>query len=279
MRMRKSVLLASGLVLALGAITALPREGMAQINVVNGLLHEREAAAGARYTGTIVVANPSNAAQEVILYPRDYTFDASGMSGYDEPGSLPRSNAGWITFRPARVTIPPGGEAVVDYEVEIPDTDEDAFGTFWSVIMVERVSGSLVASGDDAAAGDQIALGLGSRLRFAVQLVTHVGTGARRDATFSDPRIVAEPTGEKALVVDLVNTGELGWRPSLWVELFDANGGSLGRHEARRGLVYPGTSIRQRFDLGLLPEGTYEALVAADLGGDEILGAQYTLRF
>jgi hypothetical protein len=266
--------------LALSAIMALPQAGSAQISIANGLMHEREAGPGARYAGTIVVTNRSNEFQEVMVYQRDYTFDANGMTGYDEPGSLPRSNAGWITLRPTRVSIAPGSDAVIDYEVEIPYGDgADLAGTFWSVVMVERITGSLVASGDAPATGNQVSVGLEARLRFAVQLATHIGSSSRREAAFSDPRITAEPTGEKGLVLDLVNTGERGWRPSLWVELFDANGRSVGRHEAKRGLVYPGTSIRQHFDFGALPAGTYEALVAADLGGDEILGAQYTLRF
>jgi hypothetical protein len=78
--------------------------------------------------------------------------------------------------------------------------------------------------------------------------------------------------------VNVVNTGEQADRLELRVELFDAEGAPAGRLTSTRGLVYPGSSIHQRFDLGQLAPGTYRALLVVDTGSDDVFGAEYTIR-
>jgi hypothetical protein len=80
------------------------------------------------------------------------------------------------------------------------------------------------------------------------------------------------------LELEVANSGTLAYRPELRVELFDAAGNRAGTFSATRGLVYPGASIRQRFELGRLPAGDYQALVVGDSGGAEVFGAQYRLK-
>ena len=47
---------------------------------------------------------------------------------------------------------------------------------------------------------------------------------------------------------------------------------------AVREITYPGTSLREQFDLGTLPAGRYRALVTMDAGHDAVFGGQYTLK-
>jgi hypothetical protein len=66
-------------------------------------------------------------------------------------------------------------------------------------------------------------------------------------------------------------------RPGLSVEVYDADGKLRARARQQRGLLYPGTSLHQRFDLGALPAGTYKAIVFADTGAEPVLATQYTI--
>jgi hypothetical protein len=75
------------------------------------------------------------------------------------------------------------------------------------------------------------------------------------------------------------NAGERAYRPNLWIELYDAAGTLRGRMEQQRGLLYPGTSLKQHFSFGALPAGEYKAVVFADTGDDTVSAAQYKLTF
>ena len=61
--------------------------------------------------------------------------------------------------------------------------------------------------------------------------------------------------------------------------MYDANGALRAKAKQSRGLLYPGTSLRQHFDLGALPAGTYKAVVFADTGEDSVFATQYTITF
>ena len=83
---------------------------------------------------------------------------------------------------------------------------------------------------------------------------------------------------KRTLEVDLENIGERWLRPYLWAELYDGEGRFVGKFEACKHRIYPGTSARYRVDLSEVPKGDYKALVIADCGGDFIFGANYNLK-
>ena len=68
-------------------------------------------------------------------------------------------------------------------------------------------------------------------------------------------------------------------RPDVYVELFNEQGASLGKFSGLKYRIYPGTSVRQLIDVSTVPKGTYKALIVVDAGGDDVFGAQYTLKF
>lgn len=266
------------LVLMVPALAALPGEILAQIAITHPTTLERQARAGEVYSGTIVVRNTTAQPQEAKVYQTDYEFFADGRTLFEEPGTVPRSNAAWITFAPSRLSLLPGENAEVSYTVSVPeDAGSGLVGSYWSVIMVEAVPRSAPES-SAGTPGEKIRMGVRTLLRFAVQVVTHVATGERR-AEFEGTRVVATSDGGRVLEFDVVNTGELGYRLAISLELYDAEGAPAGKFEQKRGLLYPGTSLRQRFSLGEISPGTYTALVVADTGTEDVFGAQYTLKF
>lgn len=260
--MKRVLSLSAALLLALPA--ALP----AQVSVISSTLEERQAAPGEQYTGTVRVRNTSGQPQQARVYQTDYRFLADGRTFYEQPGAEARSNAAWVRFSPSTLTLAPGEEAAVTYTVSVP-AGGGVRGSYWSVLMVETAQ-------PQPARAAQRGVGITPAIRYAVQVATHVGQAERRIA-LERARLTGE-AGSRALEVDVVNTGAQADRLELRVDLFDAEGTPAGRLSSSRGLVYPGTSIHQRFEFPALPAGTYRALLVVDTGSDEVFGAEYTLR-
>lgn len=262
--------------LAAAAVAVLaPGMAGAQIAIVSATVQEAEAAVGESYTGTIRLRNATAEPQELKLYQTDYAFQADGKTLYGEPGSTPRSNAAWITVSPSRATLLPGAETEIRYRVSVPATQAaPRTGTYWSMIMIEPIPRGSAESAQRARG--RAVVGLETKTRFGVQVATHLrGTGTA-DLAFTATEAIQE-RGAKVLRFDVQNTGDRAYRPALRVEVFNDRGESAGIFEAARGLLYPGTSLRHRVELGALPSGSYQALVVADTGDDRVFGAQYQL--
>ena len=242
----------------------------AQLAVMSNLVEERTANAGDRYTGRITVMNTTNQPQMARIYQTDYRFGADGTSHTDDPGSTSRSNASWIHPQMTRLSLAPGAQVSVPYSVDVPAGDS-LRGTYWSMIMIEGTGVAAVPS----SAG----VGIGSVMRYAVQVATHIGSTGTRAVQFTNVNAAQNADGTGAVTLDVVNTGERGYRPTLWIEVYDAAGVLRAKGKQVRGLLYPGTALRQHYDLGTLPHGNYKALIFADTGTEPVFASQITLVF
>ncbi len=251
-----------------------PAAARAQIAVLSSTVEEKTAAPGEKYTGTIIVSNPGATPQVARIYQTDYRFAADGTAHYDDPGTTTRSNASWITPQASRIVIPPKSQVAVPYSVAVPVGDS-LRGTYWSLIMVEGAPVEPAANGKDA----KPAVAIGAVMRYAVQLATHIRNSGTRTVQFSTPAPSKAANGTASLDVDMTDTGERAFRPTLWVEVYDAQGVLKAKAKQTRGLLYPGTSLHQHFDLGSLPSGTYKAVIFADTGEDAVFATQYTITY
>jgi hypothetical protein len=265
--------------LGLAAIAAAGPKAKAQVSVLSSTVEEHIGTPGETYTARIEIANSSRTAQVVRLYQTDYTFAADGTSNFDQPGSLARSNAAWISLQSEQVTVPAAGSITVPYTVAIPKADS-LRGTYWSAIMVEPVAHPTPTSSDSA---NKPRVGLGTVIRYAVQVATHVGTSGARTVRFDaiDAKQGPDSTAANKSMLELsvINAGERAYRPALWIELYDSKGALRAKAKQSRGLLYPGCSLRQRFDLGAVPPGTYKAVIFADTGEETVYASQYTVVF
>lgn len=253
----------------------------AQIAVEGATIKQRSAGIGELYSGSFAVKNGTAQTQEARLYQTDYYTSASGESVYGEPGTMARSNARWVRIGPARIVVPPNQTIEVPYTVSVP-AGQLLSGTYWSLIMVEAIPrGSPESAVQPSARREtQRALGVTMRFRTAVQIVTDIEAAARRDVRFEAPQVFsATKDSTKALQLDLHNTGTLAFSPLFTVELYGQDGAHVKTVTARRPIIYPGTSLRQQFDLGRLPAGKYKAVVTVDAGGNAVFGAQYAFTF
>lgn len=251
-----------------------PQAARAQIAVLSSTVEEKIAVAGQQYTGTIIVSNPGSQPQVARIYQTDYRFASDGTAHYDDPGSSTRSNASWIKPQASRIVVPPNSQVAVPYSVSVPPGDT-LRGTYWSLIMVEGTPSEAA----QASSNGKPALALGAVMRYAVQLATHIQNSGSRTVQFTSPNAVKSAGGGAALDVDMTDSGERGFRPTLWVEVYDAQGTLRAKAKQSRGLLYPGTSLHQHFDLGTLPSGTYKAVIFADTGEDSVYATQYTINY
>ncbi len=255
------------------ALTA-PTPASAQVVVVGSTVQESEIPPGGQYTGTIRLRNTSDATQEVRIHQTDYSFGAAGENHFSEAGTSPRSNARWISFTPSQASLGPREETTVSYTVTSPAPDADPSGeslrgTYWSILMVEGVQ----ASPDTTELSDG-QFGIRPRVRFAVQLVSHIEGPSSRVVDLDEVRVTTAPTGERSFSIDVVNTGERAYRPRIQLHLYTLEGDPMEVLGEQRGLLYPHTGLRQTFDVSDVPAGSYEALITVDTGGADLFGTQ-----
>lgn len=270
-RLRTSLVRAASALLAIAMLAAPSVRANAQIAVVGSTVEEHTAAPGQSYEGTILVRNQTAVPQTVRVYQSDYHFFADGTSHFEDPGTTPRSNASWIKPSATSIVVPASSEITVGYTVAVPRADSLS-GTYWSAIMVEGAP-----TAPPMAENKQV--GIGAIVRYAVQLATHLPATGTRKVAFTSQALVADTAGHRVLEIDVANTGDRAYRPRLWVELYDAAGKVQQRREQQRGLLYPNTSLKQRFAFDTLPKGSYKAVVFADTGDDAVFASQYKLDF
>ena len=269
--MNRSFRMLTVAVIACGS--AFPRAAAAQISVLTNTVEERSAAPGERYTGTIVIANPSGEAQTARIFLTDYSFKADGTTEYGDAGGMARSNASWITPQTNRVLVPANSSVTVSYTVAVP-ARESLSGSYWSTIIVEGAPPT--PSSNDSRKGT---VSIGAVIRYAVQVATHLRNPGSRAVVFDGERLGLTPAKNSALEVDVANSGERAYRPVLWIEVYDEQGTLRALAKQSRGLLYPGSSLRQHFDLGVLPPGSYKAVLFADTGEDAVFAKQLALKF
>ena len=245
----------------------------ASIAVVGSLSRSAKVEPGVTFDGVILLKNTDKVAGEARVFRTDYLFQADGSNTYGEPGSHARSNANWITVNAARVKLAPGETVPVRYKGKAP-SDPSLRGSYWSMIMIEPMSGANELPSSDK---DKVTVGLKTKIRMGVQIVTEVGRGAASKLQI-DSKAVDKCDGKRSFFLDLNNTGERMLIPAVTVELFDRSGASIGRFEGGRVRIYPTCSARSRIDLTDVPPGRYNAMVLLDAGGDQVMGAQYDLQ-
>lgn len=264
---RRSIYTLFALAGALGILLA-PSSLSAQVSLYGSTVKEHTVRPGGTAEGSIRLRNRGQESRRIHLYQTDYRFNADGESEYGAPGSIPRSNAGWISTPVTRTTIAPGEDLEIPYRIQVPGELEEA-GSHWSMIMVEIRDGSVASSGDSAEG-----MSMGTRLRYGVQVATHLGDSGERDLAYSE-QTVRTDGGEREFVLTVKNTGTRAVRPEMGLELYGSSGNRVLSEIEQRGLLYPGTSLRQTFALGELAEGSYQAMVLGDPGRGEVFAGKY----
>ncbi|MFZ5429423.1 MAG: hypothetical protein ACOZDD_04255 [Bacteroidota bacterium] len=246
------------------------KETLADILISNGLTHEFRLAAGQKTTGSIHLVNASKEIKSARLYQTDYFFNHLGESRYDPPGTLARSNASWINVSQLFVTLQPGEERVVEFEVTLPASDT-LKGTYWSVIMAEGL-------GVPDPGKVQQGISINTVLRYAIQIITHIEDTGERNLEFAEMKLSGDPDARN-LEVNIKNTGESGLRPNLVLELFNDQGLSQGFFRTDPKRLYPGTSAKFLIPVPGITSGNYSGVLIADCENDYLFGTNVSIEF
>lgn len=254
------------LVLLVAAATAV----QGRLVIVGETVHRSTLSPGSQINGTISILNDGLQPVEVRIYQTDYRFAATGENAYPEPGSLPKSNAKWLTLDANQLSIPTNTTLTVNYRGSVPAGASS--GTFWSLIMVEQTEALLPPS--KGGAPNERRAAIRTVVRHAVQVVTDLGAPAAPDLKVIGRRLEGE-AGNRVFLLDVENQGAWLARPEVSMEAFDASGTSVAKLASAKVRLYPSCSFRHRFDLSNLKPGKYTALVILDNGDENVNGAQY----
>lgn len=240
----------------------------AQISILGEMTHEKNAMPGEVYQGTLTIQNSGDKIESMRIYQTDFSFQSDGTNNYDEPGTLPRSNATWISYSPKQASIQPHETANINYYITVPE-DNELIGTYWSMMMVE----SIPEIPTEEPTGD---LAIRVVMRYGIQMITNIGDTGTRKLKFIKPELIKE--GDyKFFRIDIENIGERWLRPKVWVELYTIEGVSCGTYNGTQSRIYPNTSTRFKIDISDVKSGIYKALFVADCGEENLFGANYTL--
>lgn len=250
-------------VISLTTLFISPSKANAGVVVVNGLSHIEEVVPGGVYRGIIELQNTAKGTQAVKFYQKDYRFNSAGETFYNPPGDHARSNAEWIDFSPAYLTLKASEKASVSYEIHVP-ANESLYGTYWSVIMVEGMSPL-----EDTTINKGISIN--TQVRYAVQISTSIGKTGTKNLLFSQAGLRREE-GKQFLTVDIENPADCLLVPQVSVELFDREGKSAGVFYSEKKKLYPGTSVRFWLPMEGVAPGSYQALLLADCSDETVFG-------
>lgn len=139
----------------------------------------------------------------------------------------------------------------------------DLTGTYWSIIMVEGMAPPDTTK-------TQKGVSINTVLRYAIQVISHIGSTGSQDLQFPKLNMVKE--NGNLLQVDIENTGERAVRPEVSLELFNENGISQGIIQTDPKRIYPGTSIRSTLKLDGVKPGKYSGILVAKCDEEHIFG-------
>ncbi|MFZ5565060.1 MAG: hypothetical protein ACOZBW_13510 [Thermodesulfobacteriota bacterium] len=255
------------------AILFFPGALLADVHVVGGLSRHMVLAPGAEAQGRVLVRNAGDKAQTAKVYLTGYQATADGKTVYGDPKKAARSNAAWIHLVPQQQEIPAGATASFHYVIRVPD-NPDLAGTYWSMLMVEPVAPETLVP--PAPEKGKLHFGVRTVTRTGIHMVTHMGDTGTRDLKFTG-RTLEKQEGSPVLQLDFENTGQRYLKLTLWAELFDSQGFSIGRFDAGQKGLYPADSARMKVNLTDVPPGPYQVLVVADNGDEHVFGARYEM--
>jgi hypothetical protein len=83
---------------------------------------------GGSFTGGFEVINNSDQAREFTVELKDYDRTIEGGLVLLDPGTHPRSLAKFLTFAPAKFSLPPKQKQLITFKIEIPSSEKGRTG-------------------------------------------------------------------------------------------------------------------------------------------------------
>lgn len=215
------------------------------ISVVNGLSHEHS---NAQLTGSIKIKNEGTKSERVSLYLQDLVPNCEGSVSYREP-----TGQQWIFLDKDYLELQGGEEVEVKYSL-VDYRKENT--SQWQVVMVEAE--------DPVATDNQGGVQINSKIRYAIQIVLHVGAYQAPELGFHEVQL----KDKEAITVTLKNMGSYMTFVKLKLEVLTEDGKSVKVFEGNNKRIYPGFCTTFTVPVNDVPAGKYAGVLVADNGKD-----------
>ncbi len=240
----------------------------ASLVIVNGLSHEHVVHVGNRSQGSIIIKNTADKAKRARIYKTDVEHDCDGQTRFTVGSARNRCNSDWTLLSDNEVVIGAKQTYTLTYEID-PNADVDQSGSYWGVIMVEEIK-------DLDTLTPQRGVTVTSLIRYAIQIVTHFEGKSIKNLEILSVNI--DTTKEvNLLAVSISNTGNFMLKPIMILELYNESGEQVYRHEIPYQKVYPGLCKLFELPVNDVPKGTYNGILVADCGEENIYGLNLEL--
>lgn len=227
---------------------------------VNLLEVDLAARPGAVLPFSFLVRNELAQPEQIVLYLGDWDRDPFGENRFCEPGTLPRSAAGWIAVAPTSFVLGPGEVREIQGTVRVPP--DAAPGTSWAVVFVQ---------GEPRLVPYQGVLVTVTR-RIGIKIYVTVEPSEVRGELRG-----LEVRGLNPLWawVKFANTGTKNLREvKASLRVIDVQGRTVAEVRAPAAPCLPGAERWIRVDTEFRTEpGVYQVLATVDYGGESLLAA------
>ncbi|WP_341224758.1 hypothetical protein [uncultured Arcticibacterium sp.] len=234
----------------------------AAVIIKNGLTHLHYINNTGKQKGSIIIANTGDKVQRVKVYFNDLSIECNGTVNYTEPGENFGSLFPYINVDNKDITLDAHQEYEIIYEIDISKNKlED--GSLWSLIMVEV---------EEPIAIDRKTPGLeiGSKIRYAIQVIGNVGIEKTNGLKFTDIKLGKDQNQNRVIKVTLSNEGDFLVFPKMELQIFNEEGNEAKKVSILPRNVYPQNCQTVNIDLSSLAKGNYKAVLFAEFENEAI---------
>ena len=230
--------------------------GFSSVIISNGLTHNLDVSSKSIKEGKVILKNIGDKPQAIKVYFNDLTSDCKGKIDYVKPGENLRSLYPFINVNNTDYTLQPGEEYELSYRIDLTKSDIEN-GSLWVLLMVEVVD---PVSKTTTSQGFEI----GSKIRYAVQLIANIGQKNAEAISFSNVKIAKDINEQRVLEASLENGGKYMAIPNVNIQIFDEKGLKIKDLTVPSKKIYPQNCQSFSLPLADLPKGKYQAVLLAE---------------
>lgn len=252
-------------VLILLSLAAIPTHASFSIDQQ---LIEVQARHGESLVRVIRVTNFSDEPMNISVKPADYIRDADGNVYTPDVGENEYSLFPYVSLSSTYISLEPHGSYDLEYAINFP---EEVEGSRWLALYFEPDIEPITPRGADP---DQANFSIQVVIAYRTLLLATVTGTEAPDGTITGIRAAREPS--LCFEVDLLNTGNVYYRATGWLDIRDEQGATVTTMPIDRSFVLPDQTLTIQVaddELDLAP-GRYLALAVVDFGGDQLVAGQ-----
>jgi len=239
---------------------------LANVAVLNGLTHKHTASYGQIVEGEIILLNTSKNSQRVLFSLSDAFLSCDNETYFSNENTHPRSSKEWFKSEVAEKELAPNEKYVFKYSIEIP-MDTSLNGSYWNLVMIEvekPIKQQIL----------QKKVGINSKIRYAVQLLTDINQDTDMAIDFTD--ISLNESNAKTLQIKLKNNSEFIETTNIFLEVYNDKGEKIEVINSQLTNVFPGFCKTVLLNLSSLKSGDYKCIVLAK-SNQQYIGANLNL--